>query len=188
MVRKLTLVCCLVLVFAAYVSAEGPLPKDEKKHTTIGKYVTAADAYEMWKANPDKVKVLDVRTPEEYVFVGHAPMAHNVPIQLWAGKFNAEKKDFPLADNPDFEAQLKKRFGEQDTIIAMCRSGHRSAVAINRMAKAGFVNVYNVVDGYEGDKIADEDSYFKGKRMTNGWKNSPAPWTYNLDPALIFEP
>jgi len=188
MFKRLTLVFCLLLVSAGLALADGTVPKDEKKQTTIGKYVTAAEAYEMWRANPDKVKVLDVRTPEEYVFVGHAPMAHNVPSQLWAGKYNAEKKDFPLADNPEFEAQLKKKFGEQDTIITMCRSGHRSALAVNRMAKAGFVNVYNVVDGFEGDKVADEESYFKGKRMTNGWKNSPAPWTYSLEPALVFEP
>ena len=37
-------------------------------------YVTAAQAYEIWKAAPDKVKVIDVRTPEEYAFVGHPEM------------------------------------------------------------------------------------------------------------------
>jgi rhodanese-related sulfurtransferase len=188
MVRRIALICCLLLVTVALAYGEGPVPKDEKKHTTIGKYVTAAEAYEVWKANPDKVKILDVRTPEEYAFVGHAPMAHNVPSKLWTGKYSAEKKDYVLEDNPEFEAQLKKQFGVQDVILAMCRSGHRSAAAINRMAKAGFINVYNIVDGYEGDKIMDEESYFQGKRMTNGWKNSPAPWTYDLDQALIFAP
>jgi len=34
------------------------------KQTALGLYVTAAKAYEMWKAAPDKVKVIDVRTPE----------------------------------------------------------------------------------------------------------------------------
>jgi len=37
----------------------------EGKRTTLGFYVTAAHAYEMWKSTPDKVKVIDVRTPEE---------------------------------------------------------------------------------------------------------------------------
>ena len=32
----------------------------------------------MWKANPDKIKITDCRTTEEYVFVGHAPMAYNI--------------------------------------------------------------------------------------------------------------
>ena len=35
----------------------------EGKQTTLGLYVTAAEAYEKWKASPDKVMVLDVRTP-----------------------------------------------------------------------------------------------------------------------------
>jgi len=32
-----------------------------------------------------------------------------------------------------------------------------------------------MVDGFEGDKVTDEDSYFKGKRLKNGRKNSTAP-------------
>ena len=42
------------------------------KQTSLGLYVTAAEAYEMWKADPERVKVLDVRMVEEYVFLGHA--------------------------------------------------------------------------------------------------------------------
>ena len=52
------------------------------KQTTLGLYVTAAQAYEMWKAAPDKVKVIDVRTPEEFAFVGHPEMAWNIPVRL----------------------------------------------------------------------------------------------------------
>ncbi len=188
MFKRLLMVPILMVAVASLALAEGKAPKDERKHTTLGKYVTSVEAYEMWKASPDKVKILDVRTPEEYAFVGHALMAYNVPVQLWAGKYNAEKKDFPLVDNPDFEAQLKQKFGDQDTILVMCRSGHRSAVAINRMAKAGFTNVFNIVDGFEGDKVTDEESTYKGKRMFNGWRNSPLPWGYDFDPSLIFAP
>ena len=38
------------------------------KQTSLGLYVTSKEAYEMWKANPEMVKVLDVRMVEEYVF------------------------------------------------------------------------------------------------------------------------
>ena len=31
----------------------------EGKRTTIGLYVTAKDAYEMWQADPDHVKLID---------------------------------------------------------------------------------------------------------------------------------
>lgn len=176
------------LVFAALTIAETPAPKDPKKHTEAGKYVTALEAYAMAKASPDKVKIIDCRTPEEYVYVGHAAMAYNIPSKLWTGVWNAEKKDYDLKENPDFEVSAKEKFQPTDTLMVMCRSGHRSAESVNRLFKAGFTNVYNIVDGFEGDKIKDEESYFDGKRMKNGWKNSGAPWTYDLDPSLLYAP
>ncbi|MGQ9671359.1 MAG: rhodanese-like domain-containing protein [Desulfosoma sp.] len=177
----------IVVVFTAGAMAADP-PSDEKKRTSLNKYVTAMEAYEMWKADPQKVKIVDVRTPEEYVFVGHPAMAVNIPLELWTGEWNAEKKDFPLAPNPNFEAQVKARFQPNDVLLVMCRSGHRAAKAIERLVAAGFTNVYNIVDGFEGDKIKDPESYYDGKRMKNGWKNSGAPWTYSLDPQLVFIP
>ena len=70
----------------------------------------------------------------------------------------------------------------------MCRSGGRSAFAVNMLSKAGFKNVYNIIDGFEGDKVKNPNSYFNGKRLVNGWKNSGAPWTYDLDPKLMYLP
>jgi rhodanese-related sulfurtransferase len=163
-------------------------PKDSKKQTPLGKYVTAAEAYDMWRANPDKVKVLDVRTWEEYAFIGHAPMAHNLPSKHLTGKWDSLSKSYGMADNQEFEAAVKKLFKSDDTILVMCRSGQRSAMAIARMAQVGFTNVFNIIDGFEGEAVSDADSYFKGKRMLNGWKNSPAPWTYALDSSLVFVP
>jgi rhodanese-related sulfurtransferase len=175
-------------VFFFLVSAlvAGPAPLDEKKHTEAGKYLTSLEAYEMWKANPDKVMIVDCRTQEEYAFVGHAAMAYNIPSKLWTGKWNSEKKEYVLEDNPDFESQVKQKFGLGDTILVMCRSGQRSAASINRLTKAGFTNVFNIVDGFEGDVVKDEESNFNGKRMKNGWKNSVSSWTYALDPKLIY--
>ena len=54
------------------------------------------------------------------------------------------------------------------------------------LAQEGFKNVYTITDGFEGEEVKDENSYFKGKRMINGWKNSGAPWTYELNPELVF--
>lgn len=186
--RSITCIAIWVLLVFTSGALAADVPSDEKKRTSLNKYVTALEAYEMWKADPQKVKVLDVRTPQEYVFVGHAAMAVNIPSELWTGKWDPAVKDFPLAPNPDFEAQVKARFQPDDVLVVMCRSGHRSARAIERLAAAGFTNVYNIVDGFEGDKVKDAESYFKGKRMTNGWKNSGAPWTYDLDPQLVFAP
>jgi rhodanese-related sulfurtransferase len=186
--KKMRMVLALLLVVSlgSVAFSETPAPKDERKHTTLGKYVTSIEAYEMWKANPTKVKIIDCRIPEEYAFVGHAPMAINIPSMLWTGKWNAEKKDYILEPNVDFEAMVKQKAGVDDVILIMCRSGHRSSGSVNRLANVGFTNVYNIVDGYEGDMVTDEESYFKGKRAKNGWKNSPAPWTYQLDQELIY--
>jgi hypothetical protein len=55
-------------------------------------------------------------------------------------------------------------------------------MAVNLLAEAGFTNVYNIIDGMEGDLVEDPDSVYRGKRLRNGWKNSGLPWTYDLDP------
>ena len=170
----------------AIVMAEGQIPSDPKKQTSIGKYITSKEAYEQWKAAPDKIKIIDCRTTEEYVFVGHAPMAYNIPSKLWTGKWDPEKKQYGMPDNPDFEVQAKAKFKPDETLAVMCRSGHRSSASVERLAKIGFTNVYNITDGFEGDMIKDEGNYFNGKRMINGWKNSGAPWTYALDPDRVY--
>ena len=54
----------------------------EKKQTVLGLYVTAEEAYEMWKVDPDGVKILDVRIPEEYLFVGHPRDGQEHPSPL----------------------------------------------------------------------------------------------------------
>ena len=61
-------------------------------------------------------------------------------------------------------------------------------MAVNPLAKAGFVNVYNIIDGMEGDKVNDPGSVNHGKRMRNGWKNSGLPWTYDINPEMIGLP
>lgn len=176
-----------VLCLAAGALAAAP-PADTKKHTKPGQYVTAQEAYAMWQASQDKVKILDCRTPEEYVFVGHAPMAHNVPSRFLTYAFDADKKDYVLKANENFVEQVKARFKAEDTILVMCRSGQRSAVSVNLLAEAGFKNVYNIVDGFEGEKEKDKASPNFGKRTVDGWRNSQAPWTYDLDPALVYQP
>ena len=160
------------------------LPKD--KQTTVGLYVTARDAFEMWKTNSEKVKILDVRTPEEYLYIGHPAMAWNIPISFQSYEWDVEKKHFPMKPNPDFMKQIKATFQPGDIILITCRSGGRSAMAVNQLAEAGFKNVYNITDGFEGDMVKDTESVFVGQRMVNGWKNSGIPWTYTIDPKLML--
>jgi len=158
------------------------------KQTTLGLYVTAREAYEKWQSSPDDVTILDVRTPEEYMFIGHADMAWNIPLASQSYEWDAEKQKFPMSILEDFAARVQKVAGPDDTLLVMCRSGGRSAMAVNLLAKAGFRNVYNITDGMEGDAVKDPNSVFSGQRLVNGWKNSGLPWTYDLDPDRIVLP
>jgi rhodanese-related sulfurtransferase len=167
----------------ASVAADRQLSKG--KQTTLGLYVTGAEAYEKWKAAPDKVKVIDVRTPEEYAFVGHPEMAWNIPLVFVTYQRKKGKTEYGPKMNPDFVAEVQEIAGPTDTLLLFCRSGDRSAMAVNKLAAAGFKNAYTIIDGFEGDKVTDPESVFYGKRMRNGWKNS-APWVYDIDPEKII--
>ena len=160
-------------------ASKSDLPKG--KQTSLELYVTAAEAYDKWLAAPDEVKVLDVRTLEEYLYVGHAPMAWNIPLATQSHEWDAGKGYFTFQPNPDFISQVKEVAAPNDTILVMCRSGGRSAKAVNLLAQNGFTNVYQVTDGMEGDAVKDPNSPVHGQRLVNGWKNSGAPWTYKPD-------
>ena len=160
----------------------------KEKQTTLGLYVNSEEAYELWKSNPDKVKILDVRTLDEYILIGHAPMAYNVPAFLQTYEWDAEKNSFNYKLNEDFMTHIKDLFEPEDTILVTCRSGGRSALAVNAMAGAGFKKVYNITDGFEGDLVDDPESLYRGKRVKNGWKNAGVPWTYKIDYDLVRVP
>lgn len=156
------------------------------KQTVLGLYVTAKEAYEKWKAAPEKVKIIDVRTPEEFLFVGSPTMAWRIPVAVQSYEWNVEKNSFPMTPLPDFAARVSTVAKSGEMLMVMCRSGGRSAIACNMLAKAGFTNVYNIIDGMEGDAINDSESVFNGQRLKNGWKNSGCPWTYKLTPDRLI--
>jgi rhodanese-related sulfurtransferase len=155
------------------MSKLNPSELPEGKRTTLGLYVSAAEAYEMWKSAPDKVKVIDVRTPEEYAFVGHPEMSWNIPIAFVSYQRKGGRFEYGPRMNPDFVDHVLEVAAPTDVLLVTCRSGGRSAMAVNAL------------DGVEGDLVHDPDSVFDGKRMKNGWKNS-APWVYSIDPERII--
>ena len=162
------------------------LPKG--KQTVLGLYVTSREAYEKWKADPEKVKVIDVRTPEEYLFVGHPVMAWKIPVSVQTYEWDPEKKNFPMKPLQDFVARVREVAKPDDTLMLMCRSGGRSAIGVNMLAQAGFTHVYNIVDGMEGDANADSDSVSQAQPLKEGWKNSSCPWTKKLTPERMVLP
>ena len=157
----------------------------QSKRTVLGLYLSTSEAYAKWKSDPGNVTIIDVRTPEEYVFVGHPEMAWNIPLKLVAYELDGKHRKLTMKPNAIFVSQVKKVVQTTDTVLVICRSGSRSAAAANLLAETGFKQVFNVIDGVEGDKVDDPESVFDGKRMKNGWKNAGLPWTYDVDPAKM---
>ena len=163
----------------------------ESNKTALGLYVMPKEAYAMWKADPEGVHILDVRTFEEYTFVGHLEMAKNVPFVF--PKYDPDGPSLPGRPpgcygeiNPDFVPSVKGFYDPTDTILIYCATGGRGAMAVNMLAQAGFANVYNIVSGLEGDRVDDPGSVYHGKHMRNGWKNSGLPWGYGFHPDLMW--
>jgi len=162
------------------------LPKE--KQTALGLYVTAREAYAKWQAAPDQVKILDVRTPEEFLFVGSPDMAWRIPVIAQSYEWDATKEKYPMKLLPDFVARVQTVAKPDDTILITCRSGGRSAIACNLLAQAGFKKVYNIIDGMEGDANGDSASVAQAQPLKDGWKNSGCPWTKKLTPDRMVLP
>ncbi len=159
-----------------------------KKQTQLGLYLTAGAANENLAKSQSAIQLLDVRTPEEYMYVGHAPMAINIPVKLLKRQWHANLEESPLQLNGKFVSEVKKQLNENDIIYVICRSGVRSTLAVNLLAQAGFTNAYNIVDGFEGSKLKNTKSNRLGKRVVNGWKNATDNWGYELKPELMYRP
>ena len=163
----------------------------------------------MWQTDPERIKVLDVRTFEEYVLIGHAEMAANVPLAFPTYSWDAGKGNYSVVINADFIAHVKERFAPDDTLLVMCRSGGRSAMAANALAKAGFTQVYNIIDGFDGIRWKTPKASITacacgtaGRTPRHGrtslipswsgchrkwnWTPSVRPWTFDLDPTKTF--
>jgi rhodanese-related sulfurtransferase len=134
------------------------------------------------------VKIVDVRTPEEFLFVGHPTMAWKIPFAAQVYEWDAAKKQFPMKPLPDFVSRVETVTRPDDKLMVMCRSGGRSAMAVNVLAKAGFKHAYNIIDGMEGDANADSESVAQGQPLKHGWKNSGCPWTKKLTPERMVLP
>jgi rhodanese-related sulfurtransferase len=105
--------------------------------------------------------IIDVRTSEEYKFVGHVDGTPLVPWQ--SGQ--------PLAKNPKFTEELAAQAGKDDLILLLCRSGKRSAAAAEAATRAGFTRVFNIREGFEGDISTQAQ-----RGNVGGWRYHGLPW------------
>ena len=122
--------------------------------------VAPAVAWELFSTRD--VLLVDVRTGEERKFVGHVPDSLHVP---WA-------TGTALTRNPRFARELESKIGGKDSVVLLlCRSGKRSALAAGAATKAGLTNVFNVLEGFEGEIDARQQ---RGK--ADGWRFHGLPW------------
>jgi rhodanese-related sulfurtransferase len=125
---------------------------------------------QVWQAlqQDPRAQLVDVRTDAEWTYVGLTDLTAlgKQPVLIpW--------QIFPsMAVNTGFVAQLRQAgFTPEHHIYFLCRSGVRSLAAAQAAQEAGFPNVFNVADGFEGNP----DSEGHRGRLA-GWKASGLPW------------
>jgi rhodanese-related sulfurtransferase len=119
-----------------------------------------AEAYEILQSAPG-AKLVDVRTRAELEWVGRVPDAVEIEWASYPG----------MKPNPHFIAQLEQQVDKEALVLFLCRSGSRSHRAAVAATEAGFTDSYNVLEGFEGDKDADEH-----RNVIGGWRANELPW------------
>ncbi|MFZ0390398.1 MAG: rhodanese-like domain-containing protein [Calditrichia bacterium] len=102
---------------------------DSQTTAEVNQGIDPEQAYEMIQTD-SSVLVIDVRTPQEYTGeLGHIPDAVLEPLQeieKWSENYQPRK---------------------DQKIILVCRSGNRSNVAADYLARKGFKRLYNIEGG-----------------------------------------
>lgn len=125
-------------------------------------YGGSVDPQQAWALFSAGAAVLvDVRSAEELKFVGRVPEARHAAWHVGT----------PLAPNPDFLRDLDAVADKEDVVLLLCRSGKRSAAAARAAAQAGYANVFNVLEGFEGDLTTGSQ-----RGSVNGWRHRGLPW------------
>ncbi|GAB88086.1 hypothetical protein GORHZ_001_00180 [Gordonia rhizosphera NBRC 16068] len=128
--------------------------------------LTPQQAWEKLENDP-KAILVDCRTRAEWSFVG-------VPDLEVIGKKTVfiEWAMFPDgAPNMLFVEQMRDAgIADDDEVIFLCRSGHRSIGAAEAATADGVAKAYNVLDGFEGP--LDENDH----RGAAGWRALNLPW------------
>ena len=179
------------------------------KEAKVAQNIGVMEAFSMVESGESGVYLIDVRTPGEYQQIGHSKMAYNIPFMYLSdelvekgGMFRGKKLTktrYQYYKNPEFLDYMKKHFKLEDTLLVMCRSGNRSVPASDFLAGNGFKKVYNVIDGFEGGKFKGDSSaeaalmkqsseHYGRRGFTGGWKYYGLPWTYSMNPKLVYGP
>ena len=117
-----------------------------------------AEAYRLMQAG---AKLVDVRTKPEVLYVGRVPGSVTVEWQTYPGN----------RENPEFVAELAALVPKDQPVMFLCRSGARSHSAAEAAMRAGWKEAYNVLEGFEGDKDAQQH-----RSSVGGWRKAGLPW------------
>ncbi|MBC8526015.1 MAG: hypothetical protein H8D22_03950 [Candidatus Cloacimonetes bacterium] len=173
---SLTLILILCIEISIWATE-----KSEPKVPHAGGDLTPVEAYEMLMADPENTFLIDCRTMSEYEFVGHPAMAYNIPYKFWTPEEG-------MIVNPNFAEDVMEKFNKTDRLLIICRSGKRSCFACDILIEVGFENIFNVLGGFEGDKVKDQNSIYYGyRRNIRGWQHDGLPYTYELNDELIYK-
>ena len=107
--------------------------------------------------------LLDCRTEIEHMYVGHPVGAEHVAWQ--------EGPDWEI--DPGFADKVRRvlKGDLARPVLLICRSGSRSVDAGEALEAAGFSNVINVLEGFEGPL---DDDFHRGTQ--GGWRFRGLPW------------
>ena len=168
----------LVAVLAVPATAADPrlattLREDQiapESRTSARLYLTSSEASAALASYGDML-LIDVRFPRDVAAGVPAPVTRNVPIYHEVVHRKGEVDELvELALNPDFVATVRTladaRRGPATTVILLCWKGPYSAVAAGHLTRAGFANVYVVVDGTDGSDMP----------RLPGWRAGGFPW------------
>ena len=131
--------------------------------------ISPLTAWEILKEDPGAV-LIDVRSTMEYDYVGHPLGAINIPWKdapEWRINKNfVESVEEMLLSRQEINTEIKSLL-----LLLICRSGKRSHDAAEELLRHGFRSVYNVAEGFEGDR--DDE---KHRSTINGWRLHNLPW------------
>jgi rhodanese-related sulfurtransferase len=117
-----------------------------------------AEAHKLMQAG---VKLVDVRTKPELLYVGSIPGAIALEWQTYPGS----------RPNPEFIGELAAVAKKDEPVMFLCRSGVRSHGAAEAAMRAGWKETYNVLEGFEGDKDGAQH-----RSSVGGWRKAGLPW------------
>ena len=125
------------------------------------KHLTPTEAHAELQRNP-RALLVDCRTELEFFYVGHPIGAINIEWHV--------APDFHV--NPGFVEQVLHEAGDRSRpLLLICRSGKRTLDAGAALEAAGFTDVTNVLEGFEGDL---DENFHRG--TLGGWRKAGLPW------------